>query len=607
MKPLLSLAMIVKDEAESLAATLASVRGLVDRVVILDTGSTDDTKAVALAGCLDINVPLLFAQGKFIDYSTTRNEAVTYAETQAEFVLMLSGDETVTEAAGLRDWLKARLHEQAAYKVNCRMANLAYPSVRISRSGAGWRYREPTHEVMMGPGGEVATVFAPLRLTHDVSRRTRAKCIPGWQRDVALLTAEVARDPSNTRAWYYLGQSYEMLREWDAALACYRRRAKMDGFTDERFISLLRTARIMETTCMDWALVQQAYLDAYNERPTRAEPLYEIGRHYRQAENFKLGYMFLRAAADIPQPIEELCVDVDVYEDKVWDMLAQTAFYVGEYEVGEKAARRALHGRPLDVRLLQNLKLYTARRIKPPPTPKLVGKDDVLWLLPSRRRPKSLAKVFEAYTATNTTTRGLVIVDQADWRDNEDAYRALKMPNRWDWYLSEGETMGEKVREAWPLYENYAGVGLLGDDNIPRTEGWDMLLADVLTGSNVVSSDDGWRANQDIHQGKMCGGTLWSGDLVRAVGYLFPPRLEHFVDDLWESLGREAACWDVRMDVLVEHRHVFKLGEEHDETTKKAYARAREEHARLDEWSGTEKDVALERIRTLGQKAAVAA
>ena len=46
---LLSACIIAKDESASLARCLASLAGLVDEVVVYDTGSADDTVAVAVA------------------------------------------------------------------------------------------------------------------------------------------------------------------------------------------------------------------------------------------------------------------------------------------------------------------------------------------------------------------------------------------------------------------------------------------------------------------------------------------------------------------------------------------------------------------------------
>ena len=45
--PTLSVAMIVKNEAQDLAACLDTVKGWVDEIVILDSGSTDETEQIA--------------------------------------------------------------------------------------------------------------------------------------------------------------------------------------------------------------------------------------------------------------------------------------------------------------------------------------------------------------------------------------------------------------------------------------------------------------------------------------------------------------------------------------------------------------------------------
>ncbi|GAL37592.1 lipopolysaccharide biosynthesis glycosyltransferase [Vibrio maritimus] len=46
-KPTLAVALIVKNESKHLRACLETVQGWVDEIVILDSGSSDDTKAIA--------------------------------------------------------------------------------------------------------------------------------------------------------------------------------------------------------------------------------------------------------------------------------------------------------------------------------------------------------------------------------------------------------------------------------------------------------------------------------------------------------------------------------------------------------------------------------
>ena len=54
---MLSLSMIVRNEEERLAACLDSVKGLVDEMVVVDTGSTDGTIAIAQAAGARVELP----------------------------------------------------------------------------------------------------------------------------------------------------------------------------------------------------------------------------------------------------------------------------------------------------------------------------------------------------------------------------------------------------------------------------------------------------------------------------------------------------------------------------------------------------------------------
>ncbi|MFR0950730.1 MAG: glycosyltransferase [Ruminococcus callidus] len=49
--PLISLCMIVRNEEAVLGRCLDSVADLVDEIILVDTGSTDNTKAVAAGIC----------------------------------------------------------------------------------------------------------------------------------------------------------------------------------------------------------------------------------------------------------------------------------------------------------------------------------------------------------------------------------------------------------------------------------------------------------------------------------------------------------------------------------------------------------------------------
>jgi hypothetical protein len=91
--------LIVRDCATDLAACLASVRPFVDDLVVLDTGSVDDTVAVATAAGARVH-QMAWAD----DFAAARNAAL--AQCTGDWVLSIDADEV---AAGVADWVRPML------------------------------------------------------------------------------------------------------------------------------------------------------------------------------------------------------------------------------------------------------------------------------------------------------------------------------------------------------------------------------------------------------------------------------------------------------------------------------------------------------------------
>ncbi len=89
----LALNLIVRDEEAMLPACLASVAGVVDELVVVDTGSRDATVALARAAGAKV-VEVAWED----DFSAPRNCAIE--ATESDWVLVLDADERLTPAAG---------------------------------------------------------------------------------------------------------------------------------------------------------------------------------------------------------------------------------------------------------------------------------------------------------------------------------------------------------------------------------------------------------------------------------------------------------------------------------------------------------------------------
>ena len=118
----------------------------------------------------------------------------------------------------------------------------------------------------------------------------------------------------------------------------------MGGWEEEAFYSLYRAGMLKALLDYSWPEIQQQFLDAYEYRPCRAEPLYQISRLYRQVHNRpRLAYMYAKQALEIPYPQEDiLFISDDVYKWQLLDEIGASAYYAGKPHVGYHACKRLL-------------------------------------------------------------------------------------------------------------------------------------------------------------------------------------------------------------------------------------------------------------------------
>jgi tetratricopeptide (TPR) repeat protein len=212
----LSLCMIAKNEGTMLADCLASVRGLVDEIVLADTGSDDDTVAIAEAAGATV-VRHAWSQ----DFAAARNAAL--AAVTGDWVLMLDADERLTPgaAAAIRKAIAdddldcgllplhnaARLDAPLA-EVLSGKARIGEPTAlpRLLRRTPTLRWTGVVHESVAAwlteINGRVRHVGAHILHLGSVPsiREARDK----WNRNVSLLERRVELEPDNPVPFGYL-------------------------------------------------------------------------------------------------------------------------------------------------------------------------------------------------------------------------------------------------------------------------------------------------------------------------------------------------------------------------------------------------------------------
>jgi hypothetical protein len=153
------------------------------------------------------------------------------------------------------------------------------------------------------------------------------------QRFIDLLRPEVTANPGDVNSVFRLAQVYFHAGDFANARKWFARRVEMDSgeSTEEVYWAMLRLGHSMEMLGEPWPDVQDAYLRAWEFRPTRAEPLYALARRYANENRHRLGYLFAVRAAEIPPPDNDITVPhPDIYTWRSAEVQAICAFCIGK-------------------------------------------------------------------------------------------------------------------------------------------------------------------------------------------------------------------------------------------------------------------------------------
>jgi tetratricopeptide (TPR) repeat protein len=248
--------MIVKNERAHLARCLESARNLADEMIVIDTGSTDDTPAIARA-CGAVVVQSAWHH----DFSRARNESLSAA--RGAWILVLDADEFV--APGEAEKIRALLnkHTDAAGRataafnlvVQCTAAGgrpgmLAH-IVRLFPNRPDVRYEWPIHEQVVTSltRAKIPVLTADARLVHtgyEEPARNRDKQI----RNRDILQAQLDADREvGAMTFFLLGGCHLDLGDPVKALEFYRR-SRDRALAEEHDAQLTRAATVRIATCL---------------------------------------------------------------------------------------------------------------------------------------------------------------------------------------------------------------------------------------------------------------------------------------------------------------------------------------------------------------------
>lgn len=205
-RPLLAAVLIVRDEARCIARCLDSVRPWVDRMVVLDTGSRDDTIAIARGSGAEVSE--MAWPDSFAD---ARNAALMLAD--AAWNLVIDADEWIETGGGaLRDWCAGppRLGRVCIVSDGAAGSTTRNRITRLLPRGV--RFAGRVHEQVVS---DLPRADVDLTIGHD--GYADAQLVRKQDRNRPLLLAELSDAPDDPYLHYQLGKDAQMRGDEQAA------------------------------------------------------------------------------------------------------------------------------------------------------------------------------------------------------------------------------------------------------------------------------------------------------------------------------------------------------------------------------------------------------
>lgn len=208
-RPTVGAVLIVKDEERRLAKCLAALEGVVDEVVVYDTGSRDATLEIARASATTV------VEGFWDDdFGAARNRALAHATT--DWVLSVDADEVVTADRGqLVDFLAgvgedlclvqlvSTTTEDAADGMESRLSRL------FRRAKTEWHGALHEQPVALGGGAlQMCPWLPPIRVVHSGYAVGHEKTAEKAERNLRISRAAFESASADDPSWTHLAVDY---------------------------------------------------------------------------------------------------------------------------------------------------------------------------------------------------------------------------------------------------------------------------------------------------------------------------------------------------------------------------------------------------------------
>jgi tetratricopeptide (TPR) repeat protein len=221
-RPSISACLIVKDEEANLARCLTSLRGKVDEIIVVDTGSSDGSVAVA-----EEHGARVFHFTWCNDFAAARNESIKHA--RGDWIMWIDADEELIEES--HEALRAlcrRPEQPEGYLIPCHNLSSEAGEVtsviqqwRLFRNHIGLRFTSRIHEHLIHADGHVESYLLfqdQVWVRHWGYLPEPTLMARKQKRNHELLALAVKDDPEDPFVHYNVGKQHAAAHEFAEAM-----------------------------------------------------------------------------------------------------------------------------------------------------------------------------------------------------------------------------------------------------------------------------------------------------------------------------------------------------------------------------------------------------
>lgn len=348
----ISLCMIVKNEEETLARCLDTVKDIVDEINIVDTGSTDRTKEIALQ-----YTDRLFYYEWTNSFAQARNESYKYAT--KDYILYLDADDVLlkkdqTKLKELKETLDPSVDAVSMYydagTDSYGNVTLRYRRNRLVKREKNYQWFGDCHNYLEIRG---KIINSDISVTHKKIRHAVG-------RTVSIYEGKIARgDSFSSRDYFYYGNELRENGRYEEAVESYTNCISSNqGWVEDKIFSCVFRGdcyRHLENSNNELS----SLFESFRFSPPRAEACCRIGYNFHRKREYNTAiFWYELAAQQVPDPDRWSFIYLADYTWYPHLQLCVCYYNIGNYQKANEHNEEAAKYVPENSSVLHNKELF---------------------------------------------------------------------------------------------------------------------------------------------------------------------------------------------------------------------------------------------------------